>query len=195
MSEDFMFIDEEVYNAQSGHLIHTIGQSPVCDGDTKQWLLNAGRYRVYGVSDSMMEASTELVTPHHSSTGTVQLTPVTRVKVEHAEELITILSDDSDAGLSRVRTSTAASGGRPDASDDPTDVRLGGRSPAARAVLQGRRRRRTAAPSAGGRPQLPSTGSRPPPPFIWGRPPAPSALYDSNFSFLYYVFVSLIAVT
>jgi hypothetical protein len=25
MSEDFMFIDEEVYNAQSGGLIHTIG--------------------------------------------------------------------------------------------------------------------------------------------------------------------------
>jgi hypothetical protein len=96
MSEDFMFIDEEVYDAQSGDLIHTIGQSPVCDGDTKQWLLNAGRYRVYGVSDSVMAASTKLVTPHRSSTGTVQLTPITRVKVEHAEELITILSDDSD---------------------------------------------------------------------------------------------------
>jgi hypothetical protein len=51
MSEDFMFIDEDVYDAQSGDLIHTIGQSPVCDGDTKQWLLNVGRYRVYGVSD------------------------------------------------------------------------------------------------------------------------------------------------
>jgi hypothetical protein len=96
MSEDFMFIDEEVYDAQSRDLIHTIGQSPVCDGDTKQWLLNAGRYRVYGMSDSVMAASTELVTPHRSSTGTVQLTPVTWVKVEHAEELITILSDDSD---------------------------------------------------------------------------------------------------
>jgi hypothetical protein len=57
------------------------------------------------------------------------------------------------------------------------------------------RRRRTTAPSAGGRPQLLSTGSRPPPPSIWGRPPAPSALYDSNFSFLHYVFASLIAVT
>jgi hypothetical protein len=32
-SEDFMFIDEEVYDAQSRDLIHTIGQSPVCDGD------------------------------------------------------------------------------------------------------------------------------------------------------------------
>jgi hypothetical protein len=96
MSEDFMFIDEEVYDAQSGDLIHTIGQSPACDGPSKQWLLNAGRYRVYGVSDSVMAATTELVTPHRSSTGTVQLTHATRVKVEQAEELITILSDDSD---------------------------------------------------------------------------------------------------
>jgi hypothetical protein len=42
-----------------------------------------------------MAASTELVISHCSSTGTVQLTPSTWVKVEHAEELITILSDDS----------------------------------------------------------------------------------------------------
>jgi hypothetical protein len=96
MSEDFMFIDEEVYDAQSGDLIHTIGQSLVCDGDTKQWLLNVGRYRVYGVSDSVMATSTELVTPHRSSIGTVQLTPATWVKEERDEELITILSDDSD---------------------------------------------------------------------------------------------------
>jgi hypothetical protein len=44
----------------------------------------------------VMAATTELVTPHRSSTGTVQLTHATRVKVEQAEELITILSDDSD---------------------------------------------------------------------------------------------------
>jgi hypothetical protein len=77
-------------------LIHTIGQSPVCDGASKQWLLNARRYRVYGVSDSVMAASTELVTPHSSSTGTVQLTHATWVKVEYGEELITILSNESD---------------------------------------------------------------------------------------------------
>jgi hypothetical protein len=96
MSEDFMFIDEEVYDAQSGDLIHTICKSPVCHGDTKQWLLNASRYRVYSVTDSMMAASTKLVTPHRSSIGTVKLTPAIRVKVEHAEELITIISNDSD---------------------------------------------------------------------------------------------------
>jgi hypothetical protein len=48
------------------------------------------------MSDLVMAATTELVTPHRSSTGTVQLTHATRVKVEQAEELITILSDDSD---------------------------------------------------------------------------------------------------
>jgi hypothetical protein len=96
MSKDFMFIDEEVYDVQSRDLIHIIGQSPAFDGASKQWLLNVGRYRVYGVSDSVMAASTELVTPHRSSTGTVQLTHATRVKDEQAEELITLLSYDSD---------------------------------------------------------------------------------------------------
>jgi hypothetical protein len=67
-----------------------------------EWLLRAGRYRVYSVIESMMVASIELVTPHRSSTGTVQLTPATRVKVEHAEELITILSDDSDGNSPAV---------------------------------------------------------------------------------------------
>jgi hypothetical protein len=94
-------------------------------------------------------------------------------------------------GLSRVRTSTAASTRRPDASDDPTDVRLadgkavghlsaaatdGRRGPTALRLPKGvaGRRGRPPRPSDGGgrlpRPQLPSTGSRPPPPSIWGRP-------------------------
>jgi hypothetical protein len=95
-TKEFMYIDEEVYDAHSGDLIQTIGQSPVCDGDSKKWLFNARRYRVYGMSDSLMAASTELVTSHRSSTGTIQLIPATRVKIEKDEEFITILNDDSD---------------------------------------------------------------------------------------------------
>jgi hypothetical protein len=49
-----------------------------------------------------MATSSELVTSHRSSIGTVQLTPPIRVKVEHAEELITILSDDSDGNSPTV---------------------------------------------------------------------------------------------
>jgi hypothetical protein len=74
----------------------------MCDRASKQWLLNARKYRVYGVSDSLMAASTELVTPHRSSTGTVHLTPITWVKLEHVEELITILSDDSNSNSPTV---------------------------------------------------------------------------------------------
>jgi hypothetical protein len=96
LSEDFMFLDEEVYDALSGDLINTIEQPPICGRESKHWLLKHGKYRVYGVSDSVMATSTELVTPHCSSTGTVQLTPISQVKVEQAAELITILSDDSN---------------------------------------------------------------------------------------------------
>jgi hypothetical protein len=64
LNEEFMYIDEDVYDAHSGDLIYTIGQSPECDGDSKEWLLRSGRYQVYGVSESVMAASTELVTPH-----------------------------------------------------------------------------------------------------------------------------------
>ena len=102
LNKNFMFVDEEVYDALFGDLINTIEQPPVCDGDSKCWLLKHGMYRVYGVSDSMMAASTELVTPHRSSTATVQLTPPARVKLEHADELITILSDDSEGNSPTV---------------------------------------------------------------------------------------------
>jgi hypothetical protein len=57
---------------------------------------------VYGVSESVMAASTELVTPHRSSTGTVHLTPATRVKVEKGDEVINILNDDSDGNSPTV---------------------------------------------------------------------------------------------
>ena len=48
------------------------------------------------MSDSVMAASMELVTSHRSSTGTIQLTPATWVKLKHVDGLITILSNDSN---------------------------------------------------------------------------------------------------
>jgi hypothetical protein len=96
LTEKFIYVDEEVYDAYSRDLMYTIDQSPECDGDSKQWLLKPGKYRVYGMRESVMAVSTELITPHRSSTDTVQLIPATRVKIEHVEELITILSDDLD---------------------------------------------------------------------------------------------------
>ena len=70
-----------------------------------EWLLRPGIYRVYGIIESMMATSIELVTSHRSSIGTIQLIPATSVKVEHAKELITILSDDSDGNSLAVASS------------------------------------------------------------------------------------------
>jgi hypothetical protein len=44
MSEEFMFIDEEVYDAQSGDLIHTIGQSPITTRDFNVCIDRSGTY-------------------------------------------------------------------------------------------------------------------------------------------------------
>jgi hypothetical protein len=44
LSKDLMYIDEEVFGAFSRNLIHTIRQSPICDKDSKQWLLRLGRF-------------------------------------------------------------------------------------------------------------------------------------------------------
>jgi hypothetical protein len=102
LSEEFMYIDEEVFDAHLGELIHTIGQFPVSKGDSKHWLLKPRRFRMYGMSESVMAASTELVTLHRSSIGTVHLTPATWVKVEKGDEVINILSDDSDGNSPTV---------------------------------------------------------------------------------------------
>jgi hypothetical protein len=47
----------------SGELSHTIGQLPVCNGDGKYWLLGPRRFRLYGLSKSVMAATTILATP------------------------------------------------------------------------------------------------------------------------------------
>jgi hypothetical protein len=39
LNEDSIYIDEKVFDAFLGSLTHTIGQSPICDGVSKQWLL------------------------------------------------------------------------------------------------------------------------------------------------------------
>ena len=56
----------------------------------------------------MMAISIELVTSYQSSISTIQLTLATRVKVEYAEELITILNNDLDKNSPTVASPTAS---------------------------------------------------------------------------------------
>jgi hypothetical protein len=91
-----LYIDEEGFDSVSSDVTHTIGQIPVCNGDGKHWQLRPGRFRLYGLSESTMAASTELAPSLRSSSFTNR-TPITStVKVEPGVEYITILSDDSN---------------------------------------------------------------------------------------------------
>jgi hypothetical protein len=91
-----LHIDEEVFDSVFGNVTHTIGQILVCNGDGKHWLLRPGRFRLYGLSESIMAASTELA-PSLRSPSFINRTPESsRIKVEPGVESITILSDDLD---------------------------------------------------------------------------------------------------
>jgi hypothetical protein len=93
---DSLHVDEEVYDLVTGELSHTIGQRPVYNGDGKHWLLGPGRFRLYGLSESIMAAITILATPLSSPSCTIQTSLNSRLKVEPGLQSVTILSDDSD---------------------------------------------------------------------------------------------------
>jgi hypothetical protein len=89
-----LYIDEEVFDSVSGDVTHMIGQIPVCNGDGKHWLLRPGRFRLYGLSESTMAASTKLAPFLQSSSCTNRIPVSSKVKVEPGVESITILNDD-----------------------------------------------------------------------------------------------------
>jgi hypothetical protein len=91
-----LHIDEEVFDSVSSDVTHTIGQIPVCNGDSKYWLLRPGRFRLYGLSESTMAASTELAPSLRSPNCTNRTPESSKVKVEPGVQSVTILSDDSD---------------------------------------------------------------------------------------------------
>jgi hypothetical protein len=75
LNKDSLHIDEEVYDSVS----HTIGQLLVCNGDGKHWLLGPWRFRLYGLSESVMAATTILATPLSSPSCTIQTSLNSRV--------------------------------------------------------------------------------------------------------------------
>ena len=70
------------------------------------WLLKPGKYRVYGVSESVFECSTELLTPKESSIVSIERPLLARVKVEPGLTTIHELSDDSDGDVEFLKSET-----------------------------------------------------------------------------------------
>jgi hypothetical protein len=96
LNVDSLHIDREVYDSMTGELSHTIGQLHVYNGNGKHWLLGPGRFRLYGLSESVMATTTILATPLSSPSCTIQTPLISRLKVEPGLQPVTILSDDSD---------------------------------------------------------------------------------------------------
>jgi hypothetical protein len=81
--EDTIIVDEDIFDVVTSELTHTLGRVSQRDENNNLfWSLHPGRYRVFGLTDSQMAASTEILTPRNSSTSTIQ-TPLPRdVKVK-----------------------------------------------------------------------------------------------------------------
>jgi hypothetical protein len=66
--EDTIIVDEDIFDAVTLELTHTLGQVSQRDENNNLfWSLHPGSYRVYGLTDSQMAASTEILTPRESS--------------------------------------------------------------------------------------------------------------------------------
>jgi hypothetical protein len=105
---DTIIVDEDIFDVVTSELTHTLGRISHRDENNNMfWTLHPGSYRVYGLTESQMAASTEILTPRSSSTCTIQ-TPMPRdvkVKLEpgletpivensRVESVITLSSDD-----------------------------------------------------------------------------------------------------
>ena len=81
--EDTISVEEDIFDDLTSDVTHTIGRLSHRDENNNLfWSLNPGSYRVYGLTDSQMAASTEILTPRCSSTCTIQTLLPRDVKVK-----------------------------------------------------------------------------------------------------------------
>jgi hypothetical protein len=99
-----IFVEEEVFDDHTGLVSHAIRQTMVENDVGAFWLLKLGKYHVYGVSESMFECSTELLTPRESSTVSIERPLLSKVKIEPGLNTIYELSDNSDGDVEVLKS-------------------------------------------------------------------------------------------
>ena len=81
--EDTISVEEDIFDDLTSELTHTLGRLSHRDESNKLfWSFYLGSYRVNGLTDSQMAASTEILTPHCSSTCTIETLLPRDVKVK-----------------------------------------------------------------------------------------------------------------
>lgn len=83
------------------------------DDEGKYRLLKPGKFQAYGLSESLLAASTDVLTPPQSSTASIRPPSLSKVKVEPRLETIYELSDDSADDEVPISTATVPKSVRP----------------------------------------------------------------------------------
>jgi hypothetical protein len=86
-----MYLEQEMYSGD-GEVYETILVQKTRTEDGSVWILGPGSFRVIGLSESQMQASTVILT-NESGTSTVQIPTVATVKLEPNDDSVLVLSD------------------------------------------------------------------------------------------------------
>jgi hypothetical protein len=100
LQADTVWVEREIFDPDTGLLVHTFHESSKLTDNGNVWELGAGQYRVVGWPDSEMRVSTELLAPLRSSTADFSTPPVISVKTEPDIENVVDLSDSSTEDVS-----------------------------------------------------------------------------------------------
>ena len=96
MIPESIYIDQNIFDPESGVFSHTIGQTPTPTGSGRTWRLLLGKFIAYGLKFPV-HADSEHLRDLHPSLSSFQTATILRdVKVERTEVHITLLSDDLD---------------------------------------------------------------------------------------------------
>ena len=97
LQDSKIWVEREIYDNATYLLSLTMREnSRVADNGSSVWKLCVGKYRVYRLPDSCTNVSTEIHTPPHSSSSTLNSPPVVKVKIEPGIHTIIHLSDSSN---------------------------------------------------------------------------------------------------
>jgi hypothetical protein len=92
-----IYIEEEVMS-ESGEIDRSILQFRYLDNDGHHWVLPPGRYRAFGLTATLMSASTVLLS-QPSDMSSVQPPILHSVKLEFPDDLVHLSSDSSEGGF------------------------------------------------------------------------------------------------
>ena len=92
-----IWIEREILDPVTLEISHIISELSIhLDNGSTLWNLRSSKYCVYGVADSQMLSSTEVLTASRSFTRTFSTPPVMSIKVERGLDPVINLSDSSD---------------------------------------------------------------------------------------------------